>query len=339
MSKKLKNAIIFGIFIIILFISTLTSAFNAKDLWSFSSGIGSEFEGLLFTDPADIKDLTIQKSIEKDDGEDIIKYNIEFNYEGAQSSLRIIGTPIRHVFFDGDVTANHSEVILKGDYDKINEKLFNEKLSLKEYYKKNENYDFLAKSQIKIPLEEREDPYSFSLYYRPRDLVYKNKKTLASTSVFITNARIDKFTNSQKLGENKNIAFSESGFYINAQEIKDDMALSKISLLNNLTNIIFIASVIAVIALIVLNKKSLSKLFIPLFMLIILTFYRFLGMGSSTLAILILFPILSFISTCLAKLMTKDTMKLTNKDLKQALAYTIIFFMVLLIIVVIPRAI
>lgn len=339
MSKKLKNAIIFGIFIIILFISTLTSAFSAKDLWSFSTGIGSEFEGLLFTDPADIKDLTIQKSIEKDNGEDIIKYNIEFNYDGEQSSLRILGTPIRHVFFDGDATAIHSEVTLKGDYDKINEKLFNEKLSLREYYKKNQNYDFLAKSQIRLPLEKREDPYSFSLYYSPRDLIYKNKNVISSTSVFITNARIDKFTNSQKLGDNKNIAFSESGFYINAQEMKDDMAISKISLLNNLTNIIFVASIIAALVLIWIDKKNLLKLFIPLFMLIILTFYRFLGMSSSTASILILFPILSFISTCLAKLMVKDTLKLAKKDLKQSLAYTIAFFIVVLIVVIIPRAI
>ncbi|WP_138158841.1 hypothetical protein [Peptoniphilus catoniae] len=338
MSKRLKNAIIFGIFILILFISTLTGKFSANNLWSQSEGISSEFGGLLFKDPADVLNLTVQRSIDKSDGEDIVKYDVEFIYQGQDSDLRILGTPVRQVFFGKGLVPSHSVVNIKGDYDKINDKLFNEKLSLNDYYKKTENYEFTAKSQIRLPLENREEAYSFTLYYKPRDLMYKSEDKFASMSVFITNARVDKFTNSQKMGENENPTFSESGFYVNAQEVKNDSKVSRVSLFNNVTYLVFVVSVILVAGLIWLDKKSLSKLFIPLFMLIILTFYKFLGLAASTPVILIVFPILSYIGTSLARLMTKDTLKLTKKELKQNLAYTIAFFVFMLVVIIIPRA-
>lgn len=338
MSKKLKNAIIFGIFILILFISTLTDRVSTTTLWSLSEGISSEFGGLLFKDPTEISNLSIQRSIDKSEGDEIIKYDVAFSFQGEESSLRILGTPVRQIFFNNQLIPSHSIVKLKGGYDNINSKLFNEKLSLREYYKKANNYEFVANSQIRLPLENREDPYSFTIYYKPRDLVYRGDNTLSKLSTFITNARVDKFTNSQKMGENENPTFSESGFYINAQELKDGAAVSRISLINNATYVIFIVSVLAVFALIWLDRKSLSKLYIPLFMLIILTFYKFLGLGVSTSMVLLLLPIIAFVGICLAKLMSKETLKLSSKELKQSLGYTIVFFIIMLIVVIIPRA-
>ncbi|MGO1581020.1 MAG: hypothetical protein ACTHWZ_06400 [Peptoniphilaceae bacterium] len=339
MNNKFKNLILFCIFILILFISTFTNQFSTTSIWSQSNDISAEFSGLLFKNPTDVSNLTIERSVVKDKKESLIKYNIEFLHQGNDSNLRILGSPVRQVFFNDNIIPSHSEVTLKGDYDKVNEKLFNEKLSLRDSYKKTEDYEFKSNSYIRVPLQEEESTYSFTLYYKPRDLIYNQDKKVASSSVFITNAKVDKFTNSQKMGENENPTFNEGGFYVNAQELKDNSAISKISLLNNITSILFIISLVGVLAIIWLDKKSLSKLYIPLFMVIILTFYRFLGIGASTLAILIILPIISYLGACIARLMEKTTLILTKKELKQNLAYTILFFLLLLIIVVIPRAI
>ncbi|EFI42502.1 MULTISPECIES: hypothetical protein [Peptoniphilus] len=338
MSKKLKNVILFGIFILILFVSTITKQFSSSVLWTQPDNKGTEFSGLLFKNPTEISNLTVARNVEKTDSGDLIRYDVEFEYQGDNSSLRILGVPVRQIFFNAGVVPSHSEVVLKGDYDKINEKLFNEKLSLKDSYKKTQNYEFKPVSQIRVPLKKIEGTYSFSIFYEPKELVYKGKDVLSKTSVFITNAKVDKFTNAQKMGENENPTFSDSGYYVNAQEMKNNSVISRISLVNNLSYVIFIVSFIITLAVIWLDKKSLNNIYIITFMLILLTFYRFLGMGVTILGALVIMPILAYIGVCITKLMNKDTTKLSKKELKQSLAYTILFFIIVLLVIVIPKA-
>ena len=338
MSKKLKNFILFVVFIAILFVSTFSSQFSNEVLWSKEPNDGGGFSGLLFKNPVEISDLVVSRAIEGKGKDSLIRYDVEFSFSGDQSSLRILGIPVRQVFFNDGVVPKHSVVKLKGDYDKINEQLFNNKLKHRELYKNVKNYKFDAISEIRVPLESNIEKYKFSIYYEPDQLIYNKKKVVAENSVFITNARVQKFVNVSKDIEGENLNFSQSGFYVNAQEIINKSEISKISLINNVDSVLFVVSVICVLILIWMDKKKLNKLYILFLLLILLTFHRFLGLGVSTLAVLVIYPILAYIAACVARLMGKEELKLTKKDLKQNLAYTIAFFVVTLIIIIIPRA-
>lgn len=341
MTKKFKGLILFGIFILILFISTLTKQFSSEILWAQKTDSNPSFQGLLFKNPEGVNDFIISRSIEKFNGENIVRFDVEFSYQGEESSLRILGEPNRHVFFSRNVgMPSHSEVDLKGDYDKINEKLFTEKLSLKDLYKKTSNYEYVAKSSIKVPLKSSEDTYSITLYYDPNRLMYSGDDVLTETTAFITNGKVTKFISAEDMGENENPSFTEQGFYVNAQEIKNDNNLSKLSLGNNLNNLIFVISTIALAVLLWFDKKNLSILYLPLLYLILLTFYRFLGMGATTLGILIIMPILAYIGAVISKLMIKEDVvyTLNKKELKQCLLFAILFLIFVLIVLVVPRA-
>ena len=307
-------------------------------MWSKEPNDGGGFSGLLFKNPVEISDLVVSRAIEGKGKDSLIRYDVEFSFSGDQSSLRILGIPVRQVFFNDGVVPKHSVVKLKGDYDKINEQLFNNKLKHRELYKNVKNYKFDAISEIRVPLESNIEKYKFSIYYEPDQLIYNKKKVVAENSVFITNARVQKFVNVSKDIEGENLNFSQSGFYVNAQEIINKSEISKISLINNVDSVLFVVSVICVLILIWMDKKKLNKLYILFLLLILLTFHRFLGLGVSTLAVLVIYPILAYIAACVARLMGKEELKLTKKDLKQNLAYTIAFFVVTLIIIIIPRA-
>lgn len=340
MSKRLKNVILFGIFIVILFISTFSSQFGKNILWSNENNEGRGFNGLLFKNPVEISELIVSRSFENKNSKDLIRYDVEFIFSGEDSSLRILGTPTRQIFFDEGIVPSHSVVSLKGDYDKINDQLFNEKLKHAELYKNVLDYEYKPISEIRVPLSSDIEKYSFSIYYEPRDLVYKNKDVVAKNTVFITNAKVDKFVNAEKDLEGENPYFNQSGFYVNAQEVLNSNAISRISIMNNIASVIFVASVVLVLILIWIDKKKLSNLYSLLLLLILLTFYRFLGVGTSTLAILTIYPILAYIAICISKLMGKEknSLKITSRDLKQALGYTLLFFIVTLLICIIPRA-
>ncbi len=341
MSKKLKNLILFGIFIVILFISTLSAQFSTDVLWSDKNTDSGGFNGLLFKNPVEISDLIVSRSMESKDSKDLVRYDVEFLFSGEESSLRILGTPVRQIFFEEGIEPSHSIVNLKGDYDKINDQLFNEKLKHADLYKKIDNYQYKANSEIRVPLNSDVEKYAFSIYYEPRELLYKNVDVVSKNSVFITNARVDKFVNSEKNTEGENPYFNQSGFYVNAQETLNKGLISKVSLLNNISSIIFIVSIILVLILIWLDKKKFKNLYSLLLLLILLTFHRFFGLESSTKAILLILPILAYIGTCIARLMgnSDDRLMISKKELKQNLGYTIIFMIVTLIICIIPRAI
>lgn len=338
MSRKLKNVILFGIFIVILFLSTLTRQFSTDILWKQDENSAKEFQGILFQNPSDVTNFRVSRSsVDGYDG-NLIKYNVEFSYIGDGSSFRVLGTPVRQIFFEAPIEAKYSVANLKGDYDKISNMLFNEKLSLKLPLDPKET-KLQAKSEIRVKLDSEVENYNFSLYYTPMDIKYRQKDIVSRTSVFLTNAKVDKFTNLQKVTDAQNVSFSDSGFTVNAEEFKDNSKLSGISILNNLSRIIFIVSTLLVLALIWIDKKNVLSINILLTMLMTLTFYRLLDMGATSIGALVIMPIIGYIATCISRLMSKDTLKLTSKELKQNLAYTIVFFIVILIVVIIPRAI
>lgn len=337
MSKRLKNLVLFVIFILILFLFTFTSVFRKEILWPQPEH-HREFTGMIFQNPTTITDLVVSRSVVKENSEDLVKMDVSFTYEGEDSVARILGTPVRNIFFGEKVMPTYSVVNLKGDFDKVNNTLFYEKLKLRDFYKKtSKNYDFEAKSSVKLPLSSKVGKYAFTLYYPLEPLNYTQHRKVEDATVFLTNARVEEWQESNKGTDNVKEAFSTSGYYVNRLELINDSLVTKIIFTNTLSTVLFILSCIFVLALIWLNKRKFSLFLVPM-LVMIPSGYRFLEYGVSTWGILVAFPILAFIASMVAHLMTRPLIHVEKKDAKQSLAFAILFFLFSVVVFIIPRA-
>ncbi|WBW49720.1 hypothetical protein O6R05_06880 [Peptoniphilus equinus] len=332
MNRKLKDLILLGIFIVILFISTISNQFSTDILWKQDNSV-REYQGLLFNAPADITGLKVSRGNTQ---EGLVTYNVEFSYIGSGSGLRILGTPVRQVFFDEGLTPKHSEVKLRGDYSKINDLLVNEKLTVKPH---GDNVPpFEARSTMRVDLDPEVEHYAFTLHYAPLETNYRMTDKVADTSVFITNAKVDKFTNSQTNTDAKTTTFSESGFTVNVEENQNSSTMSHVTFLDTVSKVVFIGAALGVVALIYLTRREHHALVIVLMMLMVLSFYRMLDMGATTIGTLVVMPIVFYIGTVLARFMGKERLHVNGKELKQNLAFTVVFFVAALVLIVLPQA-
>ena len=342
MNRKLKNIVIFGIFLLLLFLSTFTSFFGSSYNWPEEYNKTTSFDGLIFDEPANVSNLNVTRSVQDEEGKILIKYDVAFSYTGEPSNLKVLGTPVRQVYFPENVQPRKSNVTLKGEYGKVNENLF-AKLQLKDLYTKLENHAFTTNSELRIPMRETVKDYKFTVIQEPRSLVYRGKTKLADTSVFLTNGRIEKFTDT-KLAKDKSELTpstktdSQSGLYINSLELINDQKVKNLSLVNNVNSILFIGATLLLLVLLWLDKERLRLFYMILMMVILITFHGFIDTGVSTKAVLLIYPIYAFIAACLSKLMGKDEIKLSKNECKQSLGFTLIFMVVMLIIIIIPRA-
>ncbi|MDO5713792.1 MAG: hypothetical protein Q4Q07_05110 [Tissierellia bacterium] len=342
MNRKLKNIVIFGIFLLLLFLSTFSSFFGTEYNWPLASNRSTSFDGLIFDEPANVSNLNVTRSVREEEGNVLIKYDVGFSYTGEPSNMRILGTPVRQIYFPEDVQPRKSNVTLKGEYGKVNENLFT-KLKLKDLYTKRDDYGFTTNSELRVPMREAIKDYKFTVYESPRSLVYRGKTKLADTAVFLTNGRIEKFTDAKLAEEKSGISpstktDSQSGLYINSLELIHDKAVKNLSLVANINSVLFIGSTLVLLVLLWLDKEKLQPLYMVLMMIILVTFHRFIDSGVSTKAVLLIYPIYAFIAACLSKLMGKDEIWLSKNELKQSIGFTIIFFVLILIIIIIPRA-
>ncbi|MDO5715629.1 MAG: hypothetical protein Q4P25_03525 [Tissierellia bacterium] len=337
MSKRLKNVIFFAIFVLILFLFTLTSLFSKEILWP-DTGSFRQFTGIIFQNPANVENLVVKRSVVEDRGEELVHVDVEFTYTGEDSVARILGTPVRPLFFQSDVAPIYSRVKLKGDFDKVNNTLFQEKLKLRDFYNKSDNSDFKANSMVKLPLSSENGNYKFTLYYPFEELIYSDDRVVEQASVFLTNARVDDWQESTKKKESSKEAFSKSGYYVNRLEIAKDRLVTRITAVNTISTVLFILSTIVVLAMIWFGKNKFFFYFIPM-LIIIPSFYRFLDFGASSTGVLLIYPLMAFIASIGAKMMSKPEDKpLDKKDAKQSLAFTFIYLILSLIIFILPRA-
>lgn len=337
MSKRLKNVILFAIFILILFLFTFTSVFQKGILWP-QLNHEREFTGIIFQNPANVTDLVISRSIVKENSEDLIKLDVTFTYDGNDSVARILGTPARNVFFAEKVNPTYSVVTLKGDFDKVNNTLFNEKLKLRDLYKKSPgDPEFVAKSVLKLPLTSKVNKYQFTVFYDPQPLMYSDGRKVEDATVFLTNARVEDWQESTKGTNSAKEAFSKSGYYVNQLELINESLVTKISFVNTLSTVLFLLSCIMMGILIWMNHKKFIFFLIPM-LIMIPSSYRFLEYGVSTLGLLIAFPILAFIAALIAHIMARPTIKMEKKEIKQSVAFAIVFFLFSLVLFIIPRA-
>ena len=154
MSEKIKKYIIFAIFIIVLFLSSLTQFFSKDLLWP-DDGKDRYFSGIIFQNPTNVEDLVVSRSVENQNNENLIKYTISFTYTGEDSTARIMGVPARHIFFEEGILPYYSIANLKGDYEKVNNTLFNAKFRLRDFYNKSKDNFYKPYSVMRIPLEEK----------------------------------------------------------------------------------------------------------------------------------------------------------------------------------------
>ena len=89
-----------------------------------------------------------------------------------------------------------TSTFFKSHHDVINNLLFDDKLNYGDLYKKIENYKLTSISEIRVPLSESVKDYKFKISYEPKELIYSENNKLATLTVFLTNARVDNFTDS-----------------------------------------------------------------------------------------------------------------------------------------------
>lgn len=338
MNKRIKKLIIFAIFLLVLMLVSLTAFFSKSLMWP-NSNVEREFDGILFNNSDGVENLQVARSVVNEGSEKLIKYDIKFNYTGEDTTARIMGTPIRQIFFGEGANFSKSKVKLKGDFDKINKSLFEEKLKLKvkDFYNKTENKDFKAVSEVKLDLSEKIGEYAFEVYYNPNPLYFSGGQKVEDASIFVTNAKVENWTETTKSTDSVKEAYTNSGYYINKLELIDQGLINKISLINTISTVAFLVLTLAVIALIWLGKGS-FPIYLGALFIMIPAFYRFMDKGTSNLGLLIIYPILGFIASIVARfLAADDDLTFGTKEMKQSLAFLLMYFVLSVVLFMIPR--
>lgn len=337
MNIRIKNFIIYGVLILIIAAFLLTPFLGKEVLWRPEENKQVPFAGIYFDAPTNINNLTIKRGKTENLSNKLISYDIEFEYIGPDSSMRIIGKLGEQAFFGDEVVPRHSKATLKGEYDAINDVIFNERLTYGNLHKNLENYKFTSTSEIRVPLSESVKDYKFRLSYEPKELVYSNDTLLSIVSPFLTNARVDSFTDSEYVNESQIQGFNTNGMYVNLLEIYDANKISSINFKNNINNVIFILSIILILILIWLKRVHNPYVLILIMMITALTFYRFFEIGITTKGAMIVFPILGIFTVLAGKLVSRDEIKFNKYDFTQSLLGALVLFVFGLILYVVPK--
>lgn len=337
MNKKIRDIILYGILFLVIFASTFTSAFGKDLLWKPEQNKSKPFAGIYFDIPTNISNLKIRRSETEGLLDKIISYDIEFEYKGADSSMRVLGKIAEQSFFGDQVVPRHSKATLKGEYEKINNLLFDEKLNYGDLHKNLADYKFTSTSEIRVPLSESVKDYKFRISYEPKRLIYLENAQLEQVSVFLTNSRVDNFTDGEYSGESETQSFNESGMYVNVLEIFDAKRISSINFWKNVNNVLFILSVILVAAIIWIDKIKSPYLMIMAMLITALTFYRFFEVGVSVRAILIAFPLIGIITVLIGKLISRKKIIFNKFDFAQSLIGALLMFVLGLVLYLVPK--
>lgn len=338
MNERIKKLVVFAIFILVLMLASLTAFFSKSLMWP-NADVDRKFDGILFNNADGVENLQVTRSMAREGQENLIKYDIKFNYKGEDSTARILGRPNRQIFFGEGITYGKSKVNLKGDFDKINKSLFEEKLKLKvkDFYNKTDNKDFKAVSEVKLDLKEKVGEYEFTVYYPANPLYFSGGQKVEDASIFVTNAKVENWTESIKSNNSVKEAYTNSGYYVNKIELINQGLINKISLINTASTVIFLVLTVGMIALIWFDRGN-FKIYLGALFIMIPAFYRFMDKGTSNLGVLIVYPILGFIASIAARLLASDgDFKINIKEIKQSAAFLLMYFVFSLIFFVIPR--
>lgn len=338
MQKQLKNGIIFVVFLLLCFLLTFSPLMKDKVVLSPEEAKNAAFDGLIFDDPTAIDSLQVTRRIEK--GPKILyRYDVKFHYQGKDSSVRVLGVPVRNIYLPKGANGSKSKVTLKGEYDKINGAVY-DNLQMKKLLNK-EKISFQATSEMRIPLSEDVEDYAFTIVTDPATVTAYTGKTMADIGVFLTNVKMEKFSDALGI-EDKGLrpetsTKTQSGVYMNTLELIDGKVMSRTS---TAKTVAIAASVIAVVcgmALLLLDKGKLLPVVYVAMVLFAFAIPVARLKAPINAGIFIGLPLLAFVGYLLFKLMTRSRLKLKAVDFRQALGMAIVVFVLATYIFAVPR--
>lgn len=338
MQKQLKNGIIFVVFLLLCFLLTFSPLMTDKVVLSPDEVKNAAFDGLIFDDPTAIDSLQVTRRIEKGP-KTLYRYDVKFHYQGKDSSVRVLGVPVRNIYLPKGANGSKSKVTLKGEYDKINGAVY-DNLQMKKLLNK-EKISFQATSEMRIPLSEDVEDYAFTIVTDPATVTDYTGKTMADIGVFLTNVKMEKFSDALGI-EDKGLrpetsTKTQSGVYMNTLELIDGKVMSRTS---TAKTVAIAASVIAVVcgmALLLLDKGKLLPVVYVAMVLFAFAIPVARLKAPSNAGIFIGLPLLAFVGYLLFKLMTRSRLKLKAVDFRQALGMAIVVFVLATYIFAVPR--
>lgn len=338
MQKQLKNGIIFVVFLLLCFLLTFSPLMTDKVVLSPDEAKNAAFDGLIFDDPTAIDSLQVTRRIEKGP-KTLYRYDVKFHYQGKDSSVRVLGVPVRNIYLPKGANGSKSKVTLKGEYDKINGAVY-DNLQMKNLLDK-EKIAFQATSEMRIPLSEDVEDYAFTIVTDPATVTANTGKTLADIGVFLTNVKMEKFSDALGI-EDKGLrpetsTKTQSGVYMNTLELIDGKVMSRTT---SAKTVAVAASVIAVVcglALLLLDKNKLLPVVYVAMVLFAFAVPVVRLKAPSNAGIFIGMPLLAFVGYLLFKLMTRSRLKLKTVDFKQALGMAIVVFVLATYFFAVPR--
>ena len=338
MQKQLKNGIIFVVFLLLCFLLTFSPLMTDKVVLSPEEAKNAAFDGLIFDDPTAIDSLQVTRRIEKGP-KTLYRYDVKFHYQGKDSSVRVLGVPVRNIYLPKGANGSKSKVTLKGEYDKINGAVY-DNLQMKNLLDK-EKIAFQATSEMRIPLSEDVEDYAFTIVTDPATVTAHTGKTMADIGVFLTNVKVEKFSDALGI-EDKGLrpetsTKTQSGVYMNTLELIDGKVMSCTT---SAKTVAVAASVIAVVcglALLLLDKNKLLPVVYVAMVLFAFAVPVVRLKAPSNVGIFIGMPLLAFVGYLLFKLMTRSRLKLKAVDFRQALGMAIVVFVLATYIFAVPR--
>ena len=333
MNKRIKSGIIYAVFILAIIITTFTPMVGKDELINSEKNISVPFHGINFDKPTNISKLNISRGRVNELGEELVSYDISFEYTGEDTSMRVMGKLAGQAFFPE--APSFSKATIKGEYGAVNDLLFGEKLILRDYYKNIESHRLESISEIRVPLSEEVGEYQFRLLYKPFNLVYRRDEKLSDMAVFVTNTRVDKFTELDNDEDLHTESFIESGMYVNLYERYNKGKVGRIELASNIFIAIFVLSVLAM--LFIIWREIYNPLATVAIMIVTsLTFYKFINQGVSSKGVLLIAPILGILSVVLGKQINREDIRFNKYDISQGLLGGVILLVLGIIIYILP---
>ena len=338
MQKQLKNGIIFVVFLLLCFLLTFSPLMTDKVVLSPDEAKNAAFDGLIFDDPTAIDSLQVTRRIEKGP-KTLYRYDVKFHYQGKDSSVRVLGVPVRNVYLPKGANGSKSKVKLKGEYDKINGAVY-DNLQMKNLLDK-EKITFQTTSEMRIPLSEDVEDYAFTIVTDPATVTANTGKTLADIGVFLTNVKVEKFSDALGI-EDKGLrpetsTKTQSGVYMNTLELIDGKVMSRTSVVKTVAVAASVIAVVCGLALLLLDKGKLLPVVYVAMVLFAFAIPVARLKAPSNAGIFIGMPLVAFVGYLLFKLMTRSRLKLKTVDFKQALGMAIVVFVLATYFFAVPR--
>ena len=338
MQKQLKNGIIFVVFLLLCFLLTFPPLMTDKVVLSPDEAKNAAFDGLIFDDPTAIDSLQVTRRIEKGP-KTLYRYDVKFHYQGKDSSVRVLGVPVRNVYLPKGSNGSKSKVKLKGEYDKINGAVY-DNLQMKNLLDK-EKITFQTTSEMRIPLSEDVEDYAFTIVTDPATVTANTGKTLADIGVFLTNVKVEKFSDALGI-EDKGLrpetsTKTQSGIYMNTLELIDGKVMSRTTSAKTVAVAAAVIAVVCGLALLLLNKNKLLPVVYVAMVLFAFAIPVVRLKAPSNAGIFIGMPLVAFVGYLLFKLMTRSRLKLKTVDFKQALGMAIVVFVLATYFFAVPR--